>query len=420
MESTESIRYRRSLKRKNYSAHTIKNYLTILAHFTGWLTVPLQDTTRNEIGSYIDYLLRKRLSPKTITCHLQTIRLFFDYLINEEELDWANPVTKVSIRLPRPLPRHLKDDQVGTFLAVITDPRDKAMFMVMLRCGLRVEEVSHLTVDAVELSRSRLFVANGKGGKDRVVYLSRDARFALEAYLKIRSSKARGVFLVQKGPMTGKPISVRGIQKRIEYYAHVSGVSVSCHSLRHTMATQLLNADADLSTIQDLLGHGHITTTQRYCQVSNLKVQRDYYNAIELVIQRSQEGDGFASRGRQPERSNVRVLRTEKEGSQAVESPRARPEEKKGPLGTAGASSLQVLADSHPVKYEPVEITQPAASAPSARKPAAGLRSEVIRRRLLRQMYGTQWPPRASLRKRPGHPLYGSGLRQKELRRRRD
>ena len=225
--------------------------------------------------------------------------------------------------------------------------------------------------------------------------------------------------------MTGNPLSVRGIQKRIEYYAHMSGVSVSCHSLRHTMATQLLNADADLSTIQDLLGHGHITTTQRYCQVSNLKVQRDYYHAIELVMQRSQARDEIipTTRGlerRQPERSNVMVLRTEKEGSQAVESPRARPEEKKGPLGTAGASSLQVLADSHPVKYEPVEITQPAASAPSARKPAAGLRSEVIRRRLLRQMYGTQWPPRASLRKRPGHPLYGSGLRQKELRRRRD
>jgi site-specific recombinase XerD len=420
MESTESIRYRRSLKRKNYSAHTIKNYLNILAHFTGWLTVPLQDTTRKEIGSYVDHLLRKRLSPKTITCHLQTIRLFFDYLINEEEMAMANPVTKVSIRLPRPLPRHLKDDQVGKFLAVITDPRDRAMFMLMLRCGLRVEEVSRLTVDAVELSRSRLFVANGKGGKDRVVYLSKDARSSLEAYLKKRSSKIRGLFLVQKGPMKGKPISVRGIQKRIEYYAHLSGVSVSCHSLRHTMATQLLNADADLSTIQDLLGHTHITTTQRYCQVSNLKVQRDYYNAIELVMQRSQEGDGFASKGRQPERSNVMVLRTEKEGSQATENPRARPEEKKGPLETAGASSLQVLADSHPVKYEPVEITQPAASAPSARKPAAGLRSEVIRRRLLRQMYGTYRPPRAPLRKRPGLPLYRSGLWQKELRRRRD
>jgi site-specific recombinase XerD len=95
--------------------------------------------------------------------------------------------------------------------------------------------------------------------------------------------------------MTGKPISVRGIQKRIEYYARKSRLKVSCHQLRHTMATQLLNADADLVTIQDLLGHSQITTTQRYCRVSNLKVQRDYYKAIEVVMQRTQsrEDDEF-------------------------------------------------------------------------------------------------------------------------------
>ena len=88
--------------------------------------------------------------------------------------------------------------------------------------------------------------------------------------------------------MKGEPISVRGIQKRIEYYARKSGLPVSCHRLRHTFATQLLNADADLASIQDLLGHEHITTTQRYCRVANLKVQRDYYNAMELVLQRTQ------------------------------------------------------------------------------------------------------------------------------------
>lgn len=293
MESTD--RYRRFLKRRNFSPHTVKNYLNILSHFTAWLTVSLNEVTRKEIGSYVDHLLVKRLSPKTITCHLQTIRLFFDYLIDDEGMKTANPVTKISIRLPKPLPRHLKDDQVGKLLAVIADPRDAAMFMLMLRCGLRVEEVSRLTIDAVELPRNRLFVANGKGRKDRVVYLSKDAGFALENYLKVRSSKARRMFLVQKGPLTGTPISVRGIQKRIEYYARQSTVKVSCHSLRHTMATQLLNADADLSTIQDLLGHSHITTTQRYCRVSNLKVQRDYYNAIEVVMQRSQAGgrDGW-------------------------------------------------------------------------------------------------------------------------------
>jgi site-specific recombinase XerD len=294
METTELVRYRRALKRKNYSTHTLKSYLNILDQFIRWLSVPLLEVTRKEIGVYVDHLLRNRRTPKTITCHLQTIRLFFDYLINEEGRSMANPVTRISLRLPKPLPRHLKDDQVRRFFDGITDLRDRAMFMLMLRCGLRVQEVAELTIDALEYGRKQIFVFHGKGAKDRVVYMSEDARSALLAYLAKRSSKAKGLFLVQKGPMRGKPLSVRGIQKRIEYYARRSVLSVSCHRLRHTMATQLLNADADLATIQDLLGHSQITTTQRYCRVANLKVQRDYYKAMQIVLQRTQaqEEDG--------------------------------------------------------------------------------------------------------------------------------
>jgi site-specific recombinase XerD len=82
---------------------------------------------------------------------------------------------------------------------------------------------------------------------------------------------------------------VRGIQKRIEYYARKARLKVSCHHLRHTMATQLLNADAEIETIQDLLGHNRITTTERYLTVSNLKVERDYYRAMAKVLKKLQE-----------------------------------------------------------------------------------------------------------------------------------
>ena len=288
MDNIELVRYRRALKRKNYSAHTLKSYMNILDHFLRWSPVPLSKVTSKEVGLYVDHLLQKRRTPKTITCHLQTIRLFFDYLMNEEELPISNPVIRISIRLPKPLPRHLKDDQVTRLLAVIQDVRDRAMFMLMLRCGLRVQEVVDLTVDAVDWQRRQIFVSQGKGGKDRIVYMSEDARSALLAYLAKRSLKGKRLFLVQKGPLRGQPLSVRGIQKRIESYAQKSKLNVSCHRLRHTMATQLLNADADLATIQDLLGHGQITTSQRYCWVANLKVQRDYYKAMEVVLQRTQ------------------------------------------------------------------------------------------------------------------------------------
>ena len=162
------------------------------------------------------------------------------------------------------------------------------MFRLMLRCGLRVEEVANLSLRAIDAKRRRIVVENGKGAKDRVVYISDDALWALGEYLRVRpSSRAKKVFLVDKGRYRGKPISVRGIQKRMEYYAQKTGLKVSCHHLRHTMATQLLNAEADLVTIQDLLGHTRIKTTQRYCKVSNLKVQRDYFKAIEMVMRRT-------------------------------------------------------------------------------------------------------------------------------------
>jgi site-specific recombinase XerD len=291
MEPTDPVvRYRRFLKRRNCSAYTVKNYLNILDHFTAWLRVPLEQATFRETDAYMDHLLRNRKRPKTINCYFSCIHAFYDYLIEDERMPLANPVRKnYRLRLPRPLPKHLRDEQVATLFGEIIDPRDRAMFMLMLRCGLRVEEVARLTADAIEYRRRQVYVFNGKGSKDRVVYLSEDALTALETYMKKRRwSKEKRVFLAQKGPFKGKPISVRGIQKRLEYYAQRTGIETSCHHLRHTMATQLLNADADLVTIQDLLGHSRITTTQCYCRVSNLKVQRDYFKAINIVLQKTQ------------------------------------------------------------------------------------------------------------------------------------
>lgn len=291
METTDAlVRYRRFLKRRNYSIHTLKNYLNILGLFSVWLQIPLEQVTHKETDAYMDYLLRRRKKPKTINCHFGCIHAFYEYLIEDERMPLTNPVRKnYRLRLPRPLPKHLRDGQITTLFKEISDIRDRAIFMIMLRCGLRVEEVARLSVDAIEYPRRQLYVFNGKGSKDRVVYLSEDALRALEAYMQKRKwSKEKRVFLVQKGSLKGKPISVRGIQKRIEHYAAKAEIAASCHQLRHTMATQLLNADADLVTIQDLLGHSRITTTQCYCRVSNLKVQRDYYKAIKVVMQRTQ------------------------------------------------------------------------------------------------------------------------------------
>ena len=283
------INFRRHLKRRNLSRHTVKYYLNIIKQYVIWLDVALEDATSDKVDTYIDYLLRKRMHPASINLYITIIRVFYDYLKHEENVNLINPVKRNRrLRVPKPLPRSLRDHEVEKLFTIIKNKRDMAMFKLMLRCGLRVEEVSHLTLGAIDLKRRRIMVQQGKGGKDRVVYISQDAHEALTIYLKLRSRyRIKRVFLVEKGTYKGQAISVRGIQKRIEYYAKKTHIDVSCHRLRHTMATQLLNAEAEVDTIQDLLGHNWITTTQRYCKVSNLKVQRDYFKAMRNVLQRS-------------------------------------------------------------------------------------------------------------------------------------
>jgi len=283
------INFRRHLKRRNFSPHTVKYYLNIVKQYVIWLDVPLEEATVEKVDAYIDHLHRKRMHPASINLYLVIIRVFYDYLKYEERVDLTNPVKRNRrLRVPKPLPRSLRDQEVEKLFGVIKNKRDIAIFKLMLRCGLRVEEVSNLTLGAIDLKRRRLIVQQGKGGKGRVVYISSDAHDALKFYLKLRSSnRTKRVFLVEKGTYKGQAISVRGIQKRIEYYAKKTRINVSCHRLRHTMATQLLNAEAEVETIQDLLGHNWITTTQRYCKVSNLKIQKDYFKAMRNVLQRS-------------------------------------------------------------------------------------------------------------------------------------
>ena len=282
------INFRRYLKRRNYSAHTVKYYLNIIKQFVLWLNVPLEQAGVDKIEDYIDYLHQKRMQPASINLYLAIIRVFYNYLKYEEKVNLLNPVkANCRLRVPKPLPRAMREDQVDQLFEVIKTKRDWAMFRLMLRCGLRVEEVANLTLGNIDIKQRRIMVVNGKGGKDRVVYISDDATDGLLAYFKLRSHRrVKKVFLVEKGDYKGQPISVRGIQKRMEYYASKTGLKISCHHLRHTMATQLLNADAEVESIQDLLGHNWISTTQRYCKVSNVKVKRDYFNAMGKILKR--------------------------------------------------------------------------------------------------------------------------------------
>lgn len=141
------INFRRHLKRRNYSKHTVKYYLNIIKQYVIWLDVALEQATFDKVDCYIDYLLRKRMHPASINLYLTIIRVFYDYLKHEEKVDLINPVKwNRRLRVPKPLPRSLRDNEVEKLFDAIKNKRDIAMFKLMLRCGLRVEEVSNLTL----------------------------------------------------------------------------------------------------------------------------------------------------------------------------------------------------------------------------------------------------------------------------------
>ncbi len=290
MDSMEMItKFSTFMKRRSYSKYTIKSYTNNIKRFFRWLDFQIDTVTSEDVYEYLGYLHNRRLKAKSINSILNSLRKFYDFLYYEEKIKILNPVKpEYRQREPKPIPRFLKDEEIDMLIASIKSRRDRAMCMLMLRCGLRVGEVAKLTLRNIDFESRRIFVLNGKGPKDRIVYFSNDTYKAIQDYLKVRpSTRVQRLFLVEKGLYKGQPISLRGIQKRIEYYAKKTGLVVSCHRLRHTMATQLLNADAMLASVQELLGHNNIVSTQRYCKVSNEKVRRDYFKAMELVMKRN-------------------------------------------------------------------------------------------------------------------------------------
>jgi site-specific recombinase XerD len=290
MDSTEMImKFSTFMKRRSYSKCTIKTYTSNIKKFCEWLDLQIDKVTSDVVYEYLGYLHNRRLNPKSINCILTGLRKFYDFLYYEEKIKIINPVKpEYRQREPKPIPRFLRDEEIEILIDSIKSKRDIAMCMLMLRCGLRVGEVAKLTIRAIDFERRRIFVLNGKGPKDRIVYFSNDTYEAIKDFLKVRpSTRVQKLFLVEKGIHKGKPLSIRGIQHRFKYYARKTGVNLTCHRLRHTMATQLLNADAMLVSVQELLGHNNIISTQRYCKVSNEKVRRDYFKAIELVMKRN-------------------------------------------------------------------------------------------------------------------------------------
>jgi site-specific recombinase XerD len=275
----EVLRFGKWLRRKNPQATTQVHYLNDLKLFFAWANKPPPAITLRDVDAYIEHAQEQGHAVATVNRRLAALRSFYHFLAVESDNAPVNPVLpkRHFIRQGRRLPRDVEDADVEKLFAVISSARDRAMFLLMLRCGLRISEVAELQLVDLYLDEPRLrIVAHGKGAKERSVYVSLQAEGALRDYLVERPAVACDfVFL----SYLGDGMSTTAVHKRLMVYRRRAGVHLTAHQLRHSFANDLLTADVPVTSIQKLLGHRWLETTQVYVEANDRQVREDYYAA---------------------------------------------------------------------------------------------------------------------------------------------
>src|SRR5438552_3277031 len=253
------------------------------------LYADLTQTTPTDIDAWIEASFRQKLAPGTIETRLRVVQGFFTFLRDHGSMA-QSPIRRPrhQILVPQDLPRPMAEDEVVAFFRVIDALRDRTLFLLMLRCGLRVSEVSGLPWSAIDFAQGTLRIDNSKGHVDRVVYLSSDVAKALRQWLGLQATKALYVFPSRMTRKGGAPLSVRQMRNRMTHYLKLAGITKAYapHSLRHTFATQLLNAGASLEVVKELMGHHSIQATLRYTQLYDRTKRAQYDQALAHVGQR--------------------------------------------------------------------------------------------------------------------------------------
>lgn len=286
------------------SAHTVRSYTGDLVQFAGFLEregLPLEwrEVTPSTIRAFLAELYRLAISARSIERKLAALRAFFRYLQAQGVVN-TNPAQAVkSPRYEPSLPHVLSQQEVEQLLSAPPEGhplalRDRALLELMYATGMRVGEVTRIRLRDIDWSQS-LIATVGKGGKPRLVLFGRAAKEALVDYLHHSRPllQARSVpdeegwlFLNYKG---GR-LSERSVHRIVRRYASRlgAGFTPSPHTLRHSFATHLLDNGADLRSVQELLGHSKLTTTQVYTHVSKERLRRVYQQAHPRA--RSEEG----------------------------------------------------------------------------------------------------------------------------------
>ncbi|NCC81477.1 MAG: site-specific tyrosine recombinase XerD [Clostridia bacterium] len=274
---------------KGLSKNTITSYISDLEIFQEFLEKTKLDILyikEEDIQKYLIYLSKKEYKTTSVARILSSLRSFFLYLI-EEKIVINNPMTEISKpKMGLRLPKTLSLEEVESILKVPQGDqlglRDKAILETLYATGMRISELTDLNLNSVNLELSYVQCI-GKGNKERIVPLGSIAHDAIEKYLEIvrprllKDYRITALFLNNRG----KGLTRQGVWKIIKGYAEKSGIKkeVSPHTFRHSFATHLLENGADLRSVQEMLGHSDISTTQIYTHISKKQLYKVYNSA---------------------------------------------------------------------------------------------------------------------------------------------
>jgi integrase/recombinase XerC len=297
---------------RNYSDHTVRNYQGDLRQFAEFMRQRSKEEGGEDrtqlIPGQVDHLdiraylasLYRRNAKSSVARKLSALRSFFAYLVRQAEIK-QNPADMVSApKMGKPIPDFLPVDEAfqlmhGPDTDNVLGSRDRAILEVLYSCGLRVSELTGLNLDSLNLELGIARVI-GKGDKERIVPIGDKATIALSGYLERRGELLAGrpdhraLFLNNRG---GR-LSSRSVARLVKKYMRGCnlGRPLSPHGLRHSFATHLLDAGADLRAVQEMLGHVSLSTTQRYTHLSVDKLMAEYDKAHPRSrVQRKDKGD---------------------------------------------------------------------------------------------------------------------------------
>ena len=267
---------------KNYSDHTILNYRIDLDDFFDFLSgISFKDVDYPVLRRYVAHIRQKNFRPRTIARKLSCLRSFFKFLQREGIVD-KNPATLLMTpKLDRKLPNFLSEEET---VRLIESPkrnkaaelRDRAIFETFYSTGIRVSELVGLNESSVDMIGNVIRVM-GKGKKERIVPIGEKAIEAIREYRDSLAKRANALFLNK----SGQRLTTRSIGNIVNKYIERTGMhkKISPHALRHSFATHLLNRGADLRSVQELLGHINLSTTQIYTHLTTEKLKNVYDQA---------------------------------------------------------------------------------------------------------------------------------------------